>query len=231
MRILFDNKLNNATLSSLHPNSLYPVTRLKDSFLKRIYKSTETSDTITIMFASEITVDCVYIGFTNATSASLTLKDSSNNTLYSGAINVLRGGGVITQVQGVKSAIVSLSGTDNIYLGTIGIGDSYTMPDPLNDIVKSFVDNSETYQSNDGQYSKNKIAWLLFVKASFATVDDIDLYNEIFLLFSSIDRPVWLDCFENVTGALNPLYCSMEFKTDSKNDRVFKFSFEATEAR
>lgn len=231
MRILFDNKLNNATLSSLHQNSLYPVARLKDSFLKRIYKSTENSDTITIVFASEEKIDCIYIGFTNALTASAILKGISGNTLYSGTINVQRGGGVITSTTGVKSAEITLSGTENIYLGTIGIGDAYTMPDPLNDIIKSFVDNSETYQSNDGQYSKNKIAWLRFIKASFATVDDIDLYNEIYLLFSEVDRPVWLDCFENVNGALNPMYCSVEFKADSKNDKLYKFSFEATEAR
>lgn len=231
MRILFDNKLNSATLSALHANSLYPVTRLKDTFLKRIYKSTQPSDEITITFASEIKVDSIYIGFTNALTASVVLKSSTDTTIYSGTLNIHRGGGIITPTTGVKSAVITFSGTENIYLGTIGIGDSYTMPDPLNDIIKGFVDNSKSYQSDDGQYAVNKIAWLRSVKASFATTDDIDLYNEIYLLFASVDRPIWLDCFENVDGALNPMYCSVEFKVDSKNDNIYKFSFEATEAR
>lgn len=231
MRILFDNKLLDATVSSVNANPLYPVSRLKDSFLKRIYKATAHTDTITILFAETSKIDCCYVGFTNANSMLLELKDSSENVLYSTYLNVNKGGGAFSSVSGVSKAVLTISSNDNIFLGTIGIGDTYTMPNPINDIIKAFVDNSTVYTTSDGQYSKNKIVWLRFLKASFATVDDIDLYNEIFSLFADVDAPIWVDCFENVANVINPLYCSVEFKADSKSDTIYKFSFEATEAR
>lgn len=230
MRILFEDDVLNSTITMLHQNANYPIDNIKHQFVKKIVLSTGTSDTFTITFTEAKKVDCCFIGFTNAQVATLQLYNASDVLLATHSINVSTNGCNFAAMENVKYCKLTLTGIANIYVGKISIGDSYTMPDPESNIQKGYKDNSDVYQSKDGQISMNKVEWLRTIKPSFFT-DDIDLYNEIYALFSAVDRPVWINCFENTLNVINPVYGYVTFSCDGKDDRLQTFSFEATEAR
>lgn len=231
MKILFTNSVLKSTISAVHANTLYPISNIKDSFLKKIFKSTSTTETITISLASVQSINCFFIGFTNATVATIKMYDSGASLLSTKTIDISRGGSCFPVVNYISYMTVELTSTENIYIGNIATGFAYTMPNPDNDIVKKFVDNSTMYESSDGQRSINKSQVLRFIDPSFSTIDDIDIFNEIYNYMVMIDRPVWIDCFENTSNIINPMYATISFKVNSKSDRIRKISFEATEAR
>ena len=230
MRILFDNILLSSTLSSINPNVSYPIDNIKDDFLKVIYKATATTDTVTIDFASIKSIDCFYIGFTNASGITLRLYSALDVLLATKTINPATSGGVFSQVNDAAYATVSLSATDNLYIGSIGIGNTYTMPNPLNSVIKKKVDNSKNYISPDGQYSVNRIPWLRSVETKHYVIG-IDLYNEIYALFSGIEHPVWVDVYEELNSAINPMYSIVSFDPDSQSWYKYLFNIKSTEPR
>ena len=230
MRILFDDLVLSSTISMLHQNTNYAVNNIKHQFVKKIAMSTAISDTFTFAFPTAKRIDCCFLAFTNAQVATLQSYNSSDILLATNTINVTTMGGNFTAVENVKYCKLTLGGTENVYIGKVSIGDSYTMPDPLADIQKGFKDNSNVFLSDDGQVSINKVEWLRTIKPSFFT-DDIDIYNEIYALFSAVEKPVWINCFENTLNVINPLYGYVEFSSDGREDKLYTFSFVATEAR
>ncbi len=81
MRILFDNILEDGTITSLNAEEAYPVSNLISPFLRQIYQATGSSDVITIAFDSDQIVDSIFWGFTNARRLRINLYDSSDNLL------------------------------------------------------------------------------------------------------------------------------------------------------
>jgi hypothetical protein len=206
------------------------LSNIKDDFLKRIYKSTAATDSITIAFPAVQSVDCCYIGLTNSVTATLYLYNSGGLLVSTKTIDTETSGGCFARVDFVSYAIITLAGTENIYVGNVGIGLTYKMPNPNNNIIKSHVDNSTTYSSDDGQYSINKIAWLKKVELSFFVLG-MDLYNEIYALFSLIQTPVWVDIYEELNNGINPTYSQLQFEEDAQTMRKYTFKCTMTEAR
>lgn len=230
MRILFNNEAIASTNTSLHENSSYPLSNIKHNFLKKIYKSTETSDVITLTFLGDKTINCCYLGFTNATSATLRLYTSLGVLLSTHVLNVGTNGGYFGSVSGVRYCTLTLSSTELIFIGNIGIGNSYKLPDPRNNIIKGKVDNSNTFTSKDGQFSQNKIPWLKRVSTDHHAIG-IEAYNEIYALFADIERPVWVDIYEELDYGILPFYATIEFKEKDQSWRKYDFGITTTEAR
>jgi len=230
MRILFKNETITASLSVLYENAQYPVTNLNHVFLKKIFKSTQNSDVITILFPSAIPINSIYVGLTNAISITLRLYNVSSTLIDTKVVDTDKFSAVFTSIPSVKYVTVTFSASAPVYVGTIGIGQNFIMPDPINDVVKGFIDNSIEADSLDGQTMMNKIEWLRSVKSSHF-VYDIDEYNEIYEQFSGISRPVWVDYFENTTNTINPVYGKTRLSSPSKNDRLYSFKIETAEAR
>ena len=230
MRVLPNNLVIDSTLSATNANVSYPIANIKHYFLKKIFKATDASTTITATFDTVQNIDCCYIGYTNATVATLKLYSASSVLLATKTINVSTNGGIFSTVQGVKYVTLDLASASNVYLGTFAVGDSYTMPDPDNNIIKGLLDNSTSYSSTDGQYALNKTQWLKKLELSF-TIVGIDLYNEIYALFSQVDRPIWVDIYEELNNAINPYYAQVEFEEDSQSWHKYTFKLTCTEAR
>jgi hypothetical protein len=233
MKILFDNLAIIATLSSAHPNSNYPVDNVINPFLKKIYKSTEISDTITMSWTSDQIIDSCFVDLTNATSATLVLKNSSGSTLKTQAITPVDIAVYFDAVSGVRSATLTFShASDVVYLGAIGIGLAYTMPIPLSNWKKYPYDLSSKTSSLGGQVQTNKIAPLNKMIFNFK-INDRDQYEEISELVGAVSAPVFFD-FTNLNHIFClPYYADIEsgFESPDKSDNIFSFTLTFTEAR
>jgi hypothetical protein len=60
MRILFDNVLDVATLTSLNAEDAYPVRNLISPFLRQIYQASGATDTITIALTEDVDIDAIF---------------------------------------------------------------------------------------------------------------------------------------------------------------------------
>lgn len=78
MKILFDNLLEDGTLTSLNAEEAYPVSNLISPFLRQIYQASAANDTITLEFDSDQIVDSIFWGFTNARRMRVNLYDSAD---------------------------------------------------------------------------------------------------------------------------------------------------------
>lgn len=208
MRILFDNEIFDATLSADTVNANYPVTNLQNESVEKIYMSTTTTAVITATLSATGTVNCAYIGNTNATTATLALYDSSDTLLDTITLDTSRGGCSFTAVDSVSYVLLTLAGSDTIYLGAFGFGDNYTTPDPQNDVVSKPIDKSTRNISNGGQLYINRVGIRHQLDITYG-YQAIDKYNEILALWEDLEHPVWVDVFEENTGMINPMWCDM----------------------
>lgn len=83
MNILWDNKILDATISSDNESVSYPASALKSVFLHEKYQAIGNSDTISIVFDGTVSVNCIFFGYTNMSSMTVHLWDSSNTELES----------------------------------------------------------------------------------------------------------------------------------------------------
>jgi hypothetical protein len=234
MKILFVNDLLTATLSALHADASYPVANLASVFLKKIFKSTQNTDSITLQWAADKIVSCVYAGFTNATAIQARLYNSSDTLLSTINLTASDPGLAFAAVATVRKAVVDITspgGTD-AYLGSIGIGLAYTMPDPLADWTPGGLDNSTKIRSSDGQVLINKVPPLRALDLNFQ-VSTYEEYAAIKVLVEATSRPVFVDPFELAHTKYLPMYADLDggFANPGKNDRRFNFSLNLVEAR
>jgi hypothetical protein len=230
MRILFENLLLSATLSSVSPNGIYPVTNLAHPFLRKIYKSTANTDTITLSWTADQVIDSCYLGYTNATSCTLKLYSSAGVLLGTQTFTPADMAVHFTAVSGVRSATLTITASATVYLGGIGIGQSYTMPDPLNDWVDTFVDNSTSSSSSYGQVLTNKIDPLRQAVLNF-DVSGYDAYSALSTRVAALSRPTFVDLFEKAHDRYLPLYCTITPSNQAKTDDRFTFTLTLLEAR
>jgi hypothetical protein len=230
MRILPDNLAIVATLTALHTNLNYPESNLKHEWLTKIWKSTENDDTITVTFPEDQIIDCIYLGFTNSPIATVRLYSAAAVLLSTKVIDTTVAGTVFSAISGVRSIQIDLSFSVPVFLGGIGTGRTYTMPDPLNGVVKDFDDNTKIVRSDGGQVLMNKKAWLRSVPLSFVVLD-LDQYNEIYAILADVDRPIWIDIYEERKNLINPIYGVMTMSKPSQSWKVWKFDAQVLEAR
>lgn len=63
MKILFDNLIKDATIASVNAAPNYPARNLQDGFLRRRYQVEGTSDSLSVQFDGNISINCIYMGF------------------------------------------------------------------------------------------------------------------------------------------------------------------------
>ena len=208
MIVLFNNLIYDSTISSDTVDANYPVTNLQNDEPSKIYKANQASAVITLTLADISTINCLYLANTNATGASLGLYNASNTLLDTQTVDVDRGGACFTSVTDVSYMILTLSGSDTIYLGCIGTGAKYQMPNPLNDVLPLPIDNTTRKISPSGTGFFNRVPIQISLSTNFANITRT-LYNEIFNLWASLAHPVWVDVREDYDGIINPMFADM----------------------
>ena len=122
------------------------------------------------------------------------------------------------------------TGETNLYVGTIATGTADSVGTMIDGVIKSKVDNSTSVSSARGQVMKNKIDWLKRVQVAMFC-KGIDEWNEVYALFADNRRPVFVDVYERLDGAINPFYATISLASESQSWRLFKYTVTATEAR
>ena len=230
MRVLADNKALGSTISALHTDLNYPESNLKHEWLKKIWRSTANSDTLTFLFSSDQEIDCIYVGFTNATAITARMYSVTDTLLSTKVILASTNGTAFTTVSGVRYIEIALAASSPVVMGNVGTGKTYTMPDPMNGVVKGFADNTKVMVSDDGQVLMNKKNWLRSVPLKF-TVIDLDQYNTIYALLADIDRPIWVDVYEETKNFINPIYGVVTMGKPSQSWKKWVFNIDVLEAR
>lgn len=208
MRILFANDLYDATLSADSENANYPVTNLQNDSLKKIFKAEAASVVITATLAEVEALNCVYIGYTNASAAVAALYDESDVLLKSVTLSPTRGGLSFASTSDVSYLTLTLAGSADIYLGGFGFGLNYSMPDPNNDLILKPIDNTTINYSNDGQLYQNHVDILHEIDATYS-FQYIDTFNEILAKWEALRHPVWVEPYEENIGMINPMWCKI----------------------
>jgi hypothetical protein len=233
MKILFDNALQGATLTAANESPNYPAENLKHQILKKRYQAVVDEDTIVMEWAAAVVVNCVYVGYTNASAMTLRLYDAGDALLKTVSVPAADLAVHFAAVAGVRTAELDVAAASGaVYVGGIGIGEEYSMPDPRNDWTDIPLDSSTVETSRDGQVFSNRIASLRSLPLSFYTIGFED-FREIRDLLSAVNRavPVWADAFEAYHAEVMPIYGTLELGKTSKNDRKIDFMLTVTEAR
>lgn len=230
MKVLFDNAVWGASLSAAHADTSYPVTNLNHAFLKKIFKSTEATEIITITFPTARAVDCIYLAFTNALLIEARFYNASSVLIDTKSVPADTLALLFTEIPGVKSVQVEMDAAADVYLGTVAIGSVSTLPDPVNNWQKGIVDKSVASESADGQYLINKVQWRRKYSLNFFT-QDFDVFEAVYALVSAVERPIFFDLFEQAHDKVLPVYGVVSMETSPKEDTVHRWKFEITEAR
>jgi hypothetical protein len=237
MKILWNNLLDDAELSSLNASLNYPVTNLQDSFLYVRTQSSIDVDTVTIMFDEDASISDFFWGYTNATKFVLRLYNYENELLYTETINdpdPQWGSVGFDIVEDVDHAELDIIGDEiGTYLGGIGIGIAYVMPDPLSEWDETPIDNSDWSRSPAGQTLQNYTRPLRREPRKFADVSHA-IKEEIMALYYEVGTgaALWFDFTELDHDYKKPLYGIIaNIINPQKNGRMWEFDIVAEEAR
>jgi hypothetical protein len=261
MRILFDNLIFTATLSAGGTSINYPLSNLVHSFLVKKFQQTvdgtpivtyedtpityegedvtfrgmDDNDALTLTWDNDKIIDFIGIGYSNALYFTLRLYNSSDEIMFTKEFTSDEMGAIFTPVSGVRKAKIFLDDdTDpmTVYVGKVGIGKTYTMPDPINDWDSEITDNSFGTTGTDGQIQGQYIEPYEAYTFNFA-IDTLAQKNAIKALVKNLGKmtPAFVIPFEGKMDVIQPLYATIAYSSPSKEDNVYRFTLTITEAR
>jgi hypothetical protein len=259
MKLLLDNILSTATLTSLHEDPNNPLENLYHVFLRNRYQSTATSDTITITFASPTSINSIYYGYTNASTISFQFLDASGNEMleFGESVGLLTeaGGRLLTELGGgiaaysnsdialeiesfhfdaisVSSIKIALSGSANVYLGGVGVGTTYAPPYPSDNWTEPLDDRSIVSESQAGQILQEYVQPLRIYNFTFEALTRAEL-NTLRQTYIDLGRgkPLWIEIVPDHTDVA-PLYGYIQETPDTTHARfLLSLTFKFKEAR
>lgn len=209
MKILIENKVlsDNAVLSGLEISSNYPLSNLKNRVLTRRTQSAEgeTDLVFSIAFTSPVNSNCLAFGYTNGDTIDVTVNSVP---VVTGKAIDMNTDIIYFPETSVSLIEITIYGTEEVYLGSIGSGVAYKMPNPLNEFGVGITDGHElitnkyaiSYQSN-GEITNAPV----YNFAGFK----LAIKKEIMSFYPGVGSVVWVDAFENFRDLVEPLYCSI----------------------
>jgi hypothetical protein len=208
MKILFDNLIldDNAVLTSTGVSDNYPLSNLKSRILTKRTQSLTNTLEFTIDFTSPVTIDCFAFGYTNG--SSITVKGITQDINYKTDI-------IYFTKDTVSTLDVSIIGTEPVYLGSIGVGIAYKMPNPLSYFG---LDTNDTRTLSQNKYGISFQSDGVFVNSPNYVFKNISLSvkKEIENLYLGIGSILWLDVFEENRDYQEPKYCTVPEKWNFK---------------
>ncbi|MDH4127366.1 MAG: hypothetical protein OEV44_01335 [Spirochaetota bacterium] len=235
MRILFDNKFFNSTLTATNASLNYPTSNLIHPFLRRRFQSTGTTSIITASFASDISANSFFYGYTTAANIIVRLYDSLSALLDTINItDIMQTDAVyFTQRNNIRSVEIEITGADPLYLGGIGLGIYTQIKDPVNTWSNSLIDNSTLISSPAGQNLQNYIEPLRVYSFLFRdlTLNDFYSIQDLYKL-KGIGYNLYMDLFESNHTFISPIYAKITSPINGqKNGRRYDFNLNIEEVR
>lgn len=236
MKILFSNVIKNAIYTSEHASGNYPASNLGDNSLHKKTQSSTTEDTIVITFEYPSDITDFWWGYTNADYIRLRFYDYDSGLLFEIEINdpaPIIGHIFFDLVEDVDWIEVYYRGDLGVYLGGIGLGVAYVMPDPEAVWNENDIDNSIISESPYGQTNQDYVEPLRSYSFRFPNIPREDM-NELQELIRSVGRgkPLWIDAFDLNHSFMEPLYGKIVNSLSvQRNPRTYYFMIELKEAR
>ena len=235
MRILFNNYVEDATISANIVSLNYPPENLKHPYLKKRYQSLVDNATITVTFDSEKTLDCFFYGLHNMTSAEVRLYDSVDTLLLTVSISsptANRGREYFTSTSGVAYAEIDITGGDPVYLGGIGFGQYYQNLNFLSGYPESGNPTGSRSKSASGQALSDYIKPLRTYSFSFRDRDKSDKDNWLDLVDDTYPGPYWFDLTECDNTFLPVVYGTIQsYPGIVRNGKRYDNGLDIEEAR
>lgn len=237
MKILFDNLLDDATITSVNASPNYAVENLQDQFVEVRYQSALSSDTITITLNEISSINCIFYNYTNADTMEFKLYNSSDVLLYTKTISSVSddiSGYYFTTVENVSYITLYITETTAPYLGSLGFGQAKEMKNLANqDWSEPITDNTVITTSPEGSVLQNYVQPLDGYTFTFRDYTREEI-NEIKTLIKSIGigKGVFIDITEDNHSFINTLFAYLIATISPvRNGRRYDFTLQIREAR
>lgn len=225
MRVLFQNKAEDAGITALYENANYPVSNLVSRFLRKRFQSTANSDTVTIDFGAITAISSVFYGYTNATSVTINVYDGVTLLETCTDLDCFS----FPEVQADKVEIV-LTASSPVYLGGVGVGVAYELPPPSSFWTESYQDRSLVSESQSGQVLQEYVEPLIGFDFAWNMLSR-DQARGLLAQYKAVGvgRPLWI---APETDDIDPLYARItDAMGASKDKRRYSVRMNIREAR
>lgn len=238
MRILFDNAMERATITSLYQSNNYPPENLVHPFLEKRYQPyLQFSDTLTFDFTEDEVFDCLFIGHHTASSYEARFYDSTPSLLLtlSGADPAQMEYRQFSRLSTVRSVEIDLVFplTVTPYVGGIGGGSGFLIPYFLSDYDLPIRDTSSFTESSGGHTLQVKRTELS--EFEFVVPNQLLAYKDAFMVGyrqAGRGKALYIAPFTEGVTDLAPIYAKFTDAPDvKKSGRRFDISFKMREAR
>jgi hypothetical protein len=208
MKILYDNKAINASLSATNPDDSFPIQNIVDRFLEKRFQSITTSTVITILFSMDTDISCISLGYHNLSAATYELKNSAGASLLTGSLVIAYDTDMTYFTETTcRSVELTLTSLTTLYIGGVGVGTTldidYINTNPRIDY--SPRDTKTIYRGGQATTIRTKPIFNYRV-----TVGDISrsLLGKIYDMIDTVGQwqPVYFDIYELNHAEQRPIY-------------------------
>jgi hypothetical protein len=235
VKLLTNNVLKNATITSTNESVNYPAEFLVDNFLRLRYQCIDSSDTITVVLDEAADIDSFYFGYTSSLSTISVAYKASGVTLGTSSFATYAGEQFASDhfatLSDIDTIVISITGTSGMYIGGIGAGEAIDMPYAIAAWSDEFVDNSIVTRTPHGQVQQNYVEPLKTFGFSFETVEFDDFYEIKAALQNLGGAPCWVTFFEDSPTTFEPLYCTVAMSGANRQLYTYNFDLDFLEAR
>jgi hypothetical protein len=209
MRILFENALNDSTMSATASSINYPVESMIHRYKKKRWQCLISSSVITCIFNNTKSLNCIFYSYHTLNSISFKLLDSLDNVLYSGLDSDIKDIGIIyfNKIDNVKKLVITVSSLDVLRIGTLWTGVYKQVDLFTNNYKPSLIDNSVISGSTDFQYSG---LYTMPVSALEFNIDNVDDFEKDYFVNQYIIKsrfmPFFIDIYETNREKMKPMY-------------------------
>jgi hypothetical protein len=235
MKILENDLFVSANVLATNESLNYPAINIVHPFLRKRFQSTTTTSLVTATWDEDQCFSCLFLGFHTLTDYTAVFKDSGGSTLETVAVSNPLDIDVqyFNLIENVRSVEITINGSSGFYVGKIGGGCCYQMPDLLARYDAPFRDNTSFVSSPYGQVLSNNIEPLRELRYGIRELT-LDIKNRISQLFKTtgLYRPVFIDLYEHNRDKEAPIYGYFTKPFNFQyNPRRYNFSFDIREAR
>jgi hypothetical protein len=231
MRILTRNVIEeNSSISMTNSDVSYPVANVYSNMLEEIAQSAGNNTDITINFSTDKTIDSIFFGYHNASSAIFVFKNSTGTTLDTIPFSFPNTNAkqYIDELTTVRSIEVSLVTTEtNLYIGNIACGKYTEIYHVMLPITVEHMDSSLYSQTSAGQFLTRQG----FILQSFAvechklTDEELAEFQAAFLYVHK-GKTFWMDRTEDTEHQLFGAFDSNYLTTRIDELSELKFTFK-----
>jgi hypothetical protein len=233
MKILFFNAAEDATITASSVNTNYPASNLVHQFLYKVFKASAASTTISMVFSAPTQVNCMYIGYHNLASITITLFNASGTVIYTRTISnpediVTLHLDSLYSVSSIRIVATCAAGAV-VRIGGVACGSELTLPYPDPDPTYTHTDNSSSSSSPNGQIVANYFAPLRLETFNFTSItgDEYSVFNSAYESIG-IGAHLWADFYELSHSPRKPMYCIITEAPSFQREEQNKYSGSIT---